>query len=189
VKLNHLKIMTFVSGLLLPLSVFADDHTVFPELIIKSHLAPKSDIGSLSNYCFYPMDDIESQHIITIHPDLEKWLKTDIASTMQEKNYTEVPNYQCELQIGYAIHIREQAMLHAPRINHSKVLAERIELIPERTLIIHAHDLHRNKTLWIGSAEEVIFDDDRALQSPEKIQSRFKKSVYKMFKRFPNRER
>ncbi len=29
VKLNHLKIMTFVSGLLLPLSVFADDHTVF----------------------------------------------------------------------------------------------------------------------------------------------------------------
>lgn len=185
-QFHHLKIITFVSGLLFSLSIFANN-TVFPELIIKSHLAPKSDIGSLTKYCFYPMDDEQSQHIVTIHPELEDWLKSDVARTMQEKNYTEVSNHQCELQIGYAIHIREQALLHAPRINHSKVLAERIELIPERTLIIHAHDLHMDRTLWVGSAEEVIFDNDQERQSPEAIQSRFKEAVYKMFKRFPNR--
>ena len=170
---------------LLLLLAFVSIAYALEDVLVKSRIAKSNDIASLDHFCLHPMDDAKSKHLLELHPEMENWIIGSITDVLEERGYDHVANYECALEVAYEVRVHNQALLHSARIAHGDTVAERLDLIPERTLILHAHDLHFGKTVWIATAEEAVFDSDYHKQMPEVVKARLDEAIEKMFERFP----
>ncbi len=158
------------------------------DVLVRAHSVKKSYIDELPRYCLHLMTEEQYLHLDRISPELKHWIINRIQELMSAKGFFETANHQCDLEIGYEIKVKNQVLLHSPRFAHINVggtIAERLDLIPERTLVIHAHDLHMDRTLWVGTAEEIVFNMKSDAQDLEAIESRLDYAFSEMSKTFP----
>ena len=192
-----MKVISILIGLLFALSMtagWASSGTAASEVKIKARYAKNSDMPSLKKFCLHPEKNEHHEHVDKVAPTAKALLIQRLIHAFQQRGYVFTPGNDCELEIGYEFFIGDKKMLHSSRYEDLIVGAEKhggktwfnsVSDIPRRAMILHAHDLKQGRTIWMSTAEEIIFDDDQALQSEEAVRERVTYAFAEVTKRIP----
>lgn len=160
---------------ILSFTVNADENTVEPIRAV-ARSAPNANIEKMESFCFRSGDKSQYLNNEKNHPKLAKYpeLLELIESLLIQKvkglNYRLVESGSCDFYITYEIDAsKHTALLGNSTLEGSDSIAGKAKLFDSGTFVLIARKSDTDRTLWMGTVKQQLFDLDNIPESREEL--------------------